>query len=76
MRKLLLLSLVLLTPPAGNRGPHDADFASWGGSSSTLYASQTAPAANPLAAEVVMKKMGDAQPNEEITRREFCNGLL
>lgn len=60
MRKLLFLTLVLLTPPAVNRG----------GSSSSLYASQTAPAANPLAADVD-RLATEITPQVVAWRRDF-----
>src|SRR5918995_1580044 len=56
MRKLLVLSLVLLTPPAG--------------SSSSLYASQTASAANPLAADVD-RLATEINPQVVAWRRDF-----
>ena len=56
MRKLLVLSLVLLTPPAS--------------SSSSLYASQTAPAANPLAADVD-RLATEINPQVVAWRRDF-----
>src|SRR5687768_14552225 len=70
MRLLVVLALVLLTPPAGNRGPHDAGFASWGGSSSSLHASQTAQMPNPLAAEVD-RLATEINPQVVAWRRDF-----
>jgi amidohydrolase len=60
MRKLLLAALVLLSPPAGN----------WGGSSSSLYATQTAPAANPLAADAD-RLATEINPQVVAWRRDF-----
>jgi amidohydrolase len=70
MRIALLMTLVLVPPPAGTRGPRDASFASWGGSTATVYASQTAPSPNPLAAEAD-RLAAEINPQVVAWRRDF-----